>query len=173
MKTLLNSRVKYRQAFRPFAPIVLAERAREIFEGDEPSPFMLLAKRVRPDWKDKIPAVVHIDGTARVHTVAAQTNERLYRLLKAFDALTGVPMLLNTLFHAKGQPIVEAPQDAMDCFLATGIDYLVLHDMLIGKGLHSILMPVARVHSDVGALVRIAMGAARGHTWPTGPQITA
>jgi carbamoyltransferase len=161
MKALLNSRVKHRQAFRPFAPIVLAERANEIFEGDEPSPFMLLAKHVRPEWKDRIPAVVHVDGTARVQTVAAEANERLCRLLKEFEALTGTPVLLNTSFNVKGEPIVETPQDAMDCFLATGIDYLVLHDLLVGKSvLHSLLTPLVSVYSDMAALVRTAMRAA-------------
>ena len=74
MKDMLNARVKHRQSFRPFAPIVLAERANEVFEGDEESPFMLLAKRVRPEWKDKIPAIVHVDGTARVQTVRARAQ---------------------------------------------------------------------------------------------------
>jgi len=101
MKAILNGRVKHRQAFRPFAPIVLAERANEVFEGDEPSPFMLLAKRVRPEWRDKIPAVVHVDGTARVQTVQAETNEVLYRLLREFEHITGVPVLLNTSFNVK------------------------------------------------------------------------
>jgi carbamoyltransferase len=160
MKAILNSRVKHRQAFRPFAPIVLAERASEIFEGDEASPFMLLAKRVRPEWRDRIPAIVHVDGTARVQTVQAETNERLYRLLQAFETMTGVPVLLNTSFNVKGEPIVETPRDAMDCFLATGIDYLVLHDMLIKKSpLHKVLAPLIKVQSDVGALVRTAMRA--------------
>ena len=86
MKDKLNKRVKFRQAFRPFAPIVLAERVGEIFEGDYESPFMLLVKRVRPEWQDKIPGIVHVDGTARLQTVRAETNERLYRLLKEFDA---------------------------------------------------------------------------------------
>jgi carbamoyltransferase len=159
-KAILNGRVKHRQAFRPFAPIVLAERAGEIFEGDGPSPYMLLAKRVRREWKDRIPAVVHVDGTARVQTVDAEANAVLYRLLKAFDALTGVPVLLNTSFNVKGEPIVETPQDAMACFLETGIDYLVLHDTLIGKAaLHRLLTPIIRVYSDVGALVRTAMRA--------------
>ncbi len=76
MKDILNKRVKHRQAFRPFAPIVLAERAKEIFEGDEDSPFMLLAKHVRPEWRDRIPAIVHVDGTARVQTVRQEHNER-------------------------------------------------------------------------------------------------
>jgi carbamoyltransferase len=160
MKAILNSRVKHRQPFRPFAPIVLAERAAEVFEGHEPSPFMLLAKRVRPQWREKIPAVVHVDGTARVQTVEAGTNERLYRLLKAFEALTGVPVLLNTSFNVKGEPIVETPEDAMHCFLATGIDYLALHDMLIGKGpLHRVLNPLVKLYDDVGGLVRTAMRA--------------
>ncbi len=160
MKAVLNSRVKHRQAFRPFAPIVLAERAGEIFEGDEPSPYMLLAKRVRAEWKDRIPAVVHVDGTARVQTVEAASNAVLYRLLKEFDAITGVPVLVNTSFNVKGEPIVETPQDAMACFLETGIDYLVLHDILIGKSpLHKVLTPLIKVYSDVAALVRTAMRA--------------
>src|SRR5499426_1456988 len=93
MKDKLNKRVKHRQAFRPFAPVILAERANEIFEGDEESPFMLLVKSVRPEWRDKIPAIVHVDGTARVQTVCRDQNERLYGLLKEFDAITGVPVL--------------------------------------------------------------------------------
>jgi carbamoyltransferase len=133
MKDKLNKSVKHRQAFRPFAPIVLAERANEIFEGDEESPFMLLAKRVRPDWQDKIPAIVHADGTARVQTVREAYNKQLYRLLKEFEAITGVPVLLNTSFNVKGEPIVETPDDAIKCFLSTGMDYLVLHNMLISK----------------------------------------
>ena len=133
MKDKLNKWVKHRQAFRPFAPIVLAERANEIFEGDEDSPFMLLAKRVRPEWQDKIPAIVHVDGTARVQTVRQAHNEYLYKLLKEFDSLTGVPVLLNTSFNVKGEPIVETPADAIKCFLTTGMDYLVLHNLLIAK----------------------------------------
>ena len=160
MKDHLNNRVKHRQPFRPFAPIVLYERAGEIFEGDEDSPFMLLAKRVRPEWKDKIPAVVHVDGTARVQTVRREHNARLYGLLKEFDALTGIPVLLNTSFNVKGEPIVETPQDALECFLATGIDYLAIHDMLIAKGrLHGVLAPLVRTYSDVAVIVRSGMRA--------------
>jgi carbamoyltransferase len=158
MKDILNSRVKHRQAFRPFAPIVMAERADAIFEGSEPSPFMLLAKSVHPEWRDRIPAVVHVDGTARVQTVDAEANPVLYRLLREFEALTGVPVLLNTSFNVKGEPIVEAPADAMHCFLATGIDYLVLHDKLIAKGpLYRALSPLLRMYGDVDTLVRTAM----------------
>jgi len=160
MKDKLNKQVKHRQAFRPFAPIVLAERANEIFEGEDESPFMLLAKNVRPEWREKIPAIVHVDGTARVQTIRQETNERLYRLLKDFDALTGVPVLINTSFNVKGEPIVETPRDAIQCFLSTGIDYLVLHDMLIAKSLfHKAVSPIMRMYSDVATMVRRGMGA--------------
>ncbi|WP_375413672.1 carbamoyltransferase [uncultured Bradyrhizobium sp.] len=154
MKDILNSRVKHRQPFRPFAPIVLAERAQEIFEGEEDSPFMLIAKRVRAEWQHRIPAVVHVDGTARVQTVSHDTNPALYRLLKQFEALTGVPVLINTSFNVKGEPIVETPRDAVICFLTTGIDNLVLHDTLIAKNaLHTIVAPLVRVYTDVATLV--------------------
>ncbi len=154
MKDILNSRVKHRQPFRPFAPIVLIERAKEIFEGEEDSPFMLIAKPVRPEWRDRIPAIVHVDGTARVQTVSQDTNPVLYRLLKEFEALTGVPVLINTSFNVKGEPIVETPRDAMICFLTTGIDNLVLHDTLISKNaLHKVVAPLVRVYTDVATLV--------------------
>lgn len=154
MKDILNRRVKHRQAFRPFAPIVLAERAGEIFEGEEDSPFMLLAKRVRPEWRDRIPAVVHVDGTARVQTVTEAGNPLLYRLLRDFEALTGVPVLINTSFNVKGEPTVETPDDAVVCFLTTGIDHLVLHDRLISKNAwHRLIGPLVGVYSDVAAMV--------------------
>jgi carbamoyltransferase len=154
MKDRLNARVKHRQAFRPFAPIVLAERASEIFEGDTESPYMLIARRVTPEWRRKIPAIVHVDGTARVQTVKAETNELLYRLLKEFDAITGVPVLLNTSFNVKGEPIVETPQDAMRCFLMTGIDQLVMHDRIIAKTwAYRMLSPLNRFYTEVNAMV--------------------
>jgi carbamoyltransferase len=154
MKDILNSRVKHRQAFRPFAPIVLAERMKEIFEGDEDSPFMLIAKPVRPEWRDKIPAIVHVDGTARVQTVREQTNPMLYRLLKEFEALTGVPVLINTSFNIKGEPIVETPQDAVNCFLTTGVDHLVIHDTIVSKtAMHKVVAPLVTIYADVRTLV--------------------
>jgi carbamoyltransferase len=154
MKDILNSRVKHRQAFRPFAPIILAERAREVFEGEEDSPFMLIAKRVRPEWRDRIPAIVHVDGTARVQTVREATNPVLYRLLKEFEALTGVPVLINTSFNVKGEPIVETPRDAMICFLTTGIDNLVLHDTLVSKNaLHRVVGPLVSTYTEIAALL--------------------
>src|SRR6266536_6162554 len=155
MKDKLNKRVKHSKAFRPLATIVLAESAREIFEGDEESPFMLVVKRVRPEWRDKIQAIVHVDGTARVQTVRQDENERLYRLLKEFDAITGVPVLLNTSLNVKGEPIVETPGDALACFLATGIDYLALHDMLIAKSrFHTMLAPLKRAYSEMTSVVQ-------------------
>ena len=160
MKDKLNRRVKHRQAFRPFAPIVLAERAGEIFEGDGESPFMLLAQRVRPEWRDKIPAIVHVDGTARVQTVRETRTRGSIGCSQEFEALTGVPVLLNTSFNVKGEPIVETPRDAIDCFLSTGIDYLALHDMLIEKSrLHHIMAPFMRAYGDVSSIVRTGMNA--------------
>lgn len=154
MKDILNSRVKHRQPFRPFAPIVLYERAKEIFEGEEDSPFMLIAKNVRPEWRDKIPAIVHVDGTARVQTVREATNPTLYRLLKEFEALTGVPVLINTSFNVKGEPIIETPRDAVICFLTTGVDHLVMHDMLVSKNaMHKVVGPLVSTYTDVATLV--------------------
>ena len=161
MKEKVNKRVKHRQAFRPFAPVVLAERANDVFECDgRDSPYMLLAERVRPEWRDKIPAVTHVDGTARVQTVNEATNPRLYRLLKEFEALTGVPVLVNTSFNIKGEPIVETPEDALACFLGTGIDHLILHDIVMSKtALHKVLSPVLGVYSDVKFIVQSGMNA--------------
>jgi carbamoyltransferase len=158
MKEKLNKVVKHRQAFRPFAPIVLAERAHEIFEGDYESPFMLLAHQVRPEWRDKIPAVVHVDGTARIQTVRREHNERLYRLLEEFDAITGVPVLVNTSFNVKGEPIVETPADAINCFLGTGMDYLVMHDVIMKKKpTYRVVAPIIGVYSEVASIVRAAL----------------
>ena len=121
---------------------------------------MLMAKRVAAGWRNRIAAIVHVDGTARVQTVREETNPVLYRLLKEFEALTGVPVLVNTSFNIKGQPIVETPADAMECFLMTGIDCLVLHDYLITKNTwHKFTAPVVKVYSDVSMIVRAEMGA--------------
>jgi carbamoyltransferase len=125
------------------------ERATNIFVGEDESAFMLRAKRVRPEWKDRIPAVVHVDGTARVQTVRREHNESIYDLLMEFEKLTGVPVLVNTSFNIKGEPIVETPQDAMNCFIYTGIDYLVMHEMLVAKNvLYRILSPFIKVYYE-------------------------
>src|SRR3979411_1542766 len=161
MRDTLNSRVKHRQAFRPFAPIVLAERMNDIFEGDQDSPFMLIAKPVRPEWRDNIAAIVHVDGTARVQTVREETNPILYRLLKDLAALTGVPVLINTSFNIKGEPIVETPRDAVACFLTTGVDNLIIHDTGVAKpAMHEIRAPLVNTYTDVVTLVSSSTQAA-------------
>jgi carbamoyltransferase len=155
MKDKLNKQVKFRQAFRPFAPIVLYERAKEIFVGEDESPFMLRAKQVRPGWKDRIPAIVHVDGTARVQTVRREQNPRMYDLLTEYEKITGVPVLVNTSFNIKGEPIVETPQDAVNCFTYTGIDYLAIHDTLVAKNLlYTILSPFIRIYYESSAQSR-------------------
>jgi carbamoyltransferase len=134
MKKIVNSKIKFREYFRPFAPAVLRERADEFFEmNGQESPFMLLVPPVRADKRAVIPAVTHADGTGRVQTVVRETNEKFYELIQQFAGLTGVPVLLNTSFNVRGEPIVCTPQDAVNCFLKTGLDYLVLGNILIRK----------------------------------------
>ena len=146
MKDRVNARVKHRQSFRPFAPAVLAERAAEFFEGDEESPFMLLVKRVKPGVRDRIPAVVHVDGTARVQTVREEEDPRFHALIRAFAGLTGVPLVLNTSFNLRGEPIVETPGDAVECFLRSRLDALVVHDEVLEKRFtHGMLFPLVQL----------------------------
>ncbi len=133
MKDLLNSKVKKREPFRPYAPVVLEERVSEFFEGKQFSPFMLLAGRVKDDKTAIIPAVTHIDKTARVQTVNNNTNPRLWQLIKAFENITGTPLLINTSFNLKGEPIVCTPQDAISCFKRSQMDYLVLGNYVAEK----------------------------------------
>ncbi len=145
MKDRLNARVKHRQEFRPFAPVVLAEHAAAYFEGEAESPFMLLVKRVRPEARDRIPSIVHVDGTARVQTLRREHEPRLYALIEAFAKRTGVHVLLNTSFNDRGMPIVETPEDAVECFLSTRLDALVLHDWILEKRfVHRALFPIFR-----------------------------
>ena len=125
VRDVINQRVKFREPFRPFAPSVLAERAHEFFEIDQPDPFMTLAPRVRPGTAARIPAAVHVDGTARIQTVERATNPRYHALIESFGKLTGVPILLNTSFN-KQEPIVARPEEAISCFLRTQLDVLVL-----------------------------------------------
>ncbi len=133
MKDILNSRVKFRESFRPFTPSVLAERASEYFELDVDSPFMLLAAYVRPGKGEIVPAITHVDNTARVQTVDAATNPGFYDILKAFDELTGCAVLINTSFNVRGEPIVCTPKDAYRCFMRSGLDALVIDDFLFRK----------------------------------------
>ncbi len=133
MKDLLNKHVKFREEFRPFAPSVLAEHASTYFEGCTDSPFMLFVYPVRAEKQAEVPAVTHIDGTARVQTVTEAANPRYYQLIKAFADLRGTPMLLNTSFNVMGEPIVHSPSDAIRCFYSTGMDALAIGDYLIVK----------------------------------------
>lgn len=133
MKDVLNSRVKFRESFRPFTPSVLAERASDYFSLDIASPFMLFAPHVKPGMGDVVPAITHVDNTARVQTVERRVNERYYDLIKAFERRTGVAMVLNTSFNIAGEPIVETPEDAIRCFLSTDIDVLGIDDYFIQK----------------------------------------
>ena len=133
MRDILNNRVKLREDFRPFAPAVVAEAAATYFELDGPSPFMLLAPRVRPERAAQIPSVTHIDGTARVQTVSREQNPLFYRLLECFGEVSGVPMVINTSFNIRGEPIVCSPADAVMCFLGTDIDFLVIGNFLVSK----------------------------------------
>ena len=132
-KDILNSRVKKRESFRPFAPVVLEEKAAEYFELQDHSPFMLLAPRVREDKKAVIPAVTHVDGTSRVQTLTQRQNPLLYSLIKDFEAISGVPVLVNTSLNLRGEPIVCSPEDALSCFERSGMDILVLGNCIVEK----------------------------------------
>jgi carbamoyltransferase len=153
MQSVMNLKIKYRESFRPFAPSVLAERAADCFDLGGPSPYMLLVAPVRKELRlpmtpaqealfgieklnvprSTIPAVTHVDYSARVQTVHAETNPRYHLLLSAFAARTGCPVLVNTSFNVRGEPIVQSPEDAYRCFMRTEMDYLVLEDCLLAK----------------------------------------
>jgi len=133
MKDIVNQRVKHREPFRPFAPSVLAERGPDWFAGYHPSPFMLLILPVRGDRQAAIPAVTHVDGSARPQTVDAATNPLFHRLISQFEARTGIPVVLNTSFNLRGEPIVHRPAEAVADFLNTGMDALILGDHLVEK----------------------------------------
>ena len=132
MKEILNQRIKHREIFRPFAPSILAESTGEWFEKSYPSPFMTLAYSVRPEKRKEIPAPTHVDGTGRLQTVSRAANPRYWSLIKAFEQLTGVPVVLNTSFN-DNEPIVCRPEEALDCFQRTQMDALVLGDFLITR----------------------------------------
>ena len=132
MKDILNSRIKNRESFRPFAPSVLEERTAEWFEQSYPDPFMLKVYQVKAEKRPLIPAVTHVDGTGRLQTVSRQGNEKYWRLITEFDKLTGVPIILNTSFN-ENEPIVNTPAQAIDCFLRTRMDYLVLGNHIVSK----------------------------------------
>jgi carbamoyltransferase len=132
MKEMLNSRIKYREPFRPFCPSILAERVGEYFETDYPSPFMVMAYKIKPKQRDRIPAVTHGDGTGRLQTVEREVNPLYWRLLHKFEEVTAVPVLLNTSFN-ENEPIVQTPAQAIDCFLRTRMDVLSIGGFVLHK----------------------------------------
>ena len=160
-KDTLNAKIKHREAFRPFAPSTLVEAAPTYFDfgspiGDVDSPFMLLTARVRPDKQHLLPAITHLDGTARVQTVSRSQNPLYYALIEEFGKLTGVPVLVNTSFNVNGEPIVCTPQEAFNSFAHTDMDYLVMGNALIpasSKRKLSAYPGRAQVHDGVEVVV--------------------
>jgi carbamoyltransferase len=132
MKALLNAKIKRRESFRPFAPSVLEESVAEWFEEDDAVPFMMQVFQIREEKRKLIPAVTHVDGSGRLQTVSSLTNPRYHRLIRNFHALTDIPMVLNTSFN-ENEPVVCTPQEALDCFLRTKMDLLVLGNTIISR----------------------------------------
>jgi carbamoyltransferase len=133
MRDRVNEVVKFREAWRPFAPSVIEEAAGEYFEGCVDAPYMILTFNVRADKRHVIPAVTHADNTARVQTVSRRTNPRYWDVIRAFGDITGVPVVMNTSFNLKGEPIVCTPKDAIRTFYSSGLDVLVLGDQVVAK----------------------------------------
>lgn len=133
MTGYINSDIKKREWYRPFAPAVLYEFQSEIFESETYSPYMLLTTTVKEEWRKKIPAVVHIDNSARHQSVTEENNLKFYSLIKKFYEKTQVPVLLNTSFNGPKEPIVETPIDSINCFLENNLDFLVINNFLISK----------------------------------------
>lgn len=132
MKDILNARIKHREAFRPFAPSVLQERQNELFEQSHPSPFMLHVYKIRPEWRERLSAVNHVDDTGRLQTVARDENPLYYDLIKMFETKTGIPVILNTSFN-ENEPIVCKPLEAIECYLRTKMDVLVIGSFVCEK----------------------------------------
>ena len=134
MKDKINAEVKFREAYRPFAPSAIVEAKDEFFDLEVEAPFMLKVCQVREDKQEVIPAVTHVDGSARLQTVRRELHPRYYDLIKKLGDKTGVPVVLNTSFNIQGEPVVESPQDAIRCFFSTGLDALVIGDFILFKG---------------------------------------
>ncbi|MCI0382225.1 MAG: hypothetical protein L0207_04140 [Chlamydiae bacterium] len=137
MRDILNAKVKHRELFRPFAPVVCVDDAKEYFECDDPIPeptdYMLMVYPIKTQKQSQIPAVTHVDGSGRLQTVRKEQNPLYYSLIKEFGKLTGIPILVNTSFNIRGEPIVCSPQDAFRCMMGTEIDYLVMDKFLIKR----------------------------------------
>tara|TARA_Y100000310_G_scaffold100506_2_gene98368 strand:+ start:6357 stop:8120 length:1764 start_codon:yes stop_codon:yes gene_type:complete len=137
MQLILNTKVKHREKFRPFAPVVCEDDALKYFDCDKPIPeptdYMLMVYPIKEKWRKKIPAVTHVDGSGRLQTIRRKQNPLYYDLLKHFGKLTGIPILINTSFNIRGEPIVCTPEDAYRCMMGTGIDYLVIDKFLVKR----------------------------------------
>jgi carbamoyltransferase len=139
MKDIVNIKIKFREPFRPFAPSVLTERTAEFFDLPDPAKhyparFMLLVTPVKEDKREVLPAITHVDGSGRLQTVRKDTNPRYHRLIEKFGEATGVPLILNTSFNLKGEPVVNTPANAHFTFSTSGMDVLVLDRYIIDKG---------------------------------------
>jgi carbamoyltransferase len=132
-QSIVNLKIKFRESFRPFAPTILEDRTEEYFNFTHPSPFMLFVANVRPD-KRTIPAVTHVDGSARLQTISREQNSLYYDLIAEFDRQTGCPVIINTSFNVRGEPIVCTPEDAWRCFMRTEMDCLVMGSFIMEKG---------------------------------------
>jgi predicted NodU family carbamoyl transferase len=134
-KDRINALVKKRESYRPFAPSVVAERIHEIFEVPEGMvmPFMVFNVLVRPEWRDRLQAVTHIDGTSRVQGVTRDNNPRFHQLINTFGSITDVPVVLNTSFNNHAEPIVQSVDDAVACFLTTGLNFIVIDNYLVER----------------------------------------
>jgi carbamoyltransferase len=138
MKDVVNTKIKFREPYRPFAPSVLAERAEAFFElqdaaQQDAARFMLLVTPVRPEKQDVIPAITHVDGTGRLQTVFEDTNPLYYKLIQRFGEATGVPVVLNTSFNLRGEPIVTTPENAFNTFRRSEMDLLVMGNCVVTK----------------------------------------
>ncbi|MBN1871929.1 MAG: hypothetical protein JW800_05075, partial [Candidatus Omnitrophica bacterium] len=153
MQEIMNLKIKFRESFRPFAPSVIKEKSRDYFDIDRESPYMLLVAPVRKEvrvelgrgqenlfgldklhaMRSKIPAVTHVDYSARLQTVAKEDNQLYHKIISAFDGKCGCPVIINTSFNVRGEPIVCTPQDAYLCFMRTNMDYLVMGNYMIEK----------------------------------------
>ena len=137
MMDIINAKVKHREMFRPFAPVILREKTKDYFVTDKNIPistdYMLLVYPFKSNVKSKVPAVVHVDGTGRLQTIDEKSNFKYYQLIKTYYQKTGIPLIINTSFNVRGEPIVCTPSDAVKCFLSTEIDYLVIGNYLVKK----------------------------------------
>jgi carbamoyltransferase len=135
MKDVINAKIKRRENFRPFAPSILQPAVTTYFEQDVFSPFMMHVVKLKPEWREKLPAITHVDGTGRLQSIERDTNPLYYELIDCFGKLSGIPIVLNTSFN-ENEPIVDTPEQAMNCFLRTGLDAICLGRYLVVKGEH-------------------------------------